>query len=148
MRIYPSDLEELSLEPRSEDFRVADIDSERGQGVVALRGAQPGDVLFRMNGVLQREMTLHSLQLAPGLHLDDPYFAGKVLHSCAPNSRLDVTTQLFVAVREIRPGDLLTMDYDETEDVLFRSFECLCGATSCRGEIAGRLAGQLVAEPA
>lgn len=148
MRIYPSHIEPLSMEPSSVDYCVSDIDDHRGQGVVALRGAQPGDVLFRMNGTLQREMTLHSLQIAPGLHLDDPYFAGKVLHSCEPNSRLDVTTQLFVAVREIRPGDLLTMDYDETEDVLFRSFECRCGAASCRGHVAGRLAGQLVAEPA
>jgi hypothetical protein len=27
------------------------------------------------------------------------------------------------------------MDYDETEDVLFRAFNCCCGSTQCRGTI-------------
>jgi uncharacterized protein len=142
MRIYPSHLKRVSLEPRAEDFRVLDVDSERGQGVMVLRRFRRGQRLFRMNGTLTTEMTLHSLQMAPGLHLDDPYFAGKVLHSCAPNSRLDAQTRLFIAERDIEEGDLLTMDYDETEDVLFRSFWCRCGADHCRGEIVGRLGVQ------
>jgi hypothetical protein len=127
------------LEPRAEDFQVSDVDSERGQGVIVLRRFRRGQRLFRMNGTLTTEMTLHSLQMAPGLHLDDPWFAGKVLHSCAPNSRLDVNTRLFYAERDIEPGDLLTMDYEQTEDVLFRSFWCRCGANDCRGEIVGRM---------
>ncbi|QDU87504.1 hypothetical protein Pla175_08660 [Pirellulimonas nuda] len=138
MRIYPNHLAQVANEPRGEDFRVVNVDGERGQGVLVLREYRSGDVLFRMNGTLSRKMTLHSLQMAPGLHLDDPYFAGKVLHCCEPNSWLDVNTRLFHAVRDIAPGDLLTMDYDETEDVLFRSFECRCGAEGCRGLVAGR----------
>lgn len=138
MRIYPSHLRRVSREPSSRDFRVAEVDADRGQGVVVLRRFRRGQTLFRMNGVLTQEMTLHSLQMAPGLHLDDPYFAGKVLHSCAPNARLDVETRLFIAERDIEPGELLTMDYDHTEDVLFRPFWCQCGAEGCRGEISGR----------
>jgi hypothetical protein len=92
-----------------------------------------------MNGTLSTEMTLHSLQMAPGLHLDDPYLAGKVLHSCEPNSWLDVETRIYFATRDIAAGELLTMDYDETEDILFRSFECCCGSTRCRGTIGGKL---------
>lgn len=140
MRIYPNHLAEVADEPQSEDFRVINVDGERGQGVLVLREYRSGDVLFRMNGTLSTRMTLHSLQMAPGLHLDDPYIAGKVLHSCDPNSRLDVRTRLFYAVRDIPPGELLTMDYDETEDILFRSFDCCCGAVNCRGVIGGRLA--------
>ncbi|MCA9231703.1 MAG: hypothetical protein KDA57_13710 [Planctomycetales bacterium] len=139
MRIYPSHLSRVAMEPQSEDFRVIDVDADRGQGVMVLRSFREGEVLFRMNGRLTKELTLHSLQLAPDLHLDDPYVAGKVLHSCAPNSRLDVSTREFIAERDIEYGELLTMDYECTEDVLYRPFWCRCGEAGCRGEIVGRL---------
>lgn len=138
-RIYPADLPLIPNEPSSEDFRVIDVDTQRGRGVLVLRTFREGDVLFRMNGTLTETMTQHSLQLDERWHLDDPDFAGRTLHSCDPNSRFDPQTHLFTALRDIFPGDLLTMDYDETEDVLFRPFDCACGAIQCRGHIAGRL---------
>lgn len=144
-RFYPDHLPVVPNEACWDDFRVIDVDGKRGQGVLVLREFSEGNVLFRMNGTLSSEMTLYSLQMGPGSHLDDPYFAGKVLHSCEPNSWLDVETRLFFATRDIRAGELLTMDYDETEDVLFRSFHCCCGSTKCRGVIAGRLARQTAA---
>lgn len=138
-RFYPDHLPVVPNEARWEDFRVLDVDGKRGQGVLVLRDFSQGSVLFRMNGTLTTEMTLHSLQMAPGLHLDDPYIAGKVLHSCEPNSWLDVETRIYFATRDIVAGELLTMDYEETEDVLFRPFNCCCGAPGCRGTISGRL---------
>ena len=138
-RFYPDHLEVVPNEPSWEDFCVLDVDDKRGQGVLVLRDFSQGSVLFRMNGTLKTEMTLHTLQMGPGLHLDDPYFAGKVLHSCEPNSWLDTETRLYIATRDITAGELLTMDYDETEDLLFRSFPCCCGSTRCRGTIGGRL---------
>lgn len=143
-RFYPDHLSVVPNEPGWEDFCVLDVDGKRGQGVLVLRDYSQGSVLFRMNGTLKTEMTLHSLQMGPGLHLDDPYFAGKVLHSCEPNSWLDTKTRLFIATRDIAAGELLTMDYDETEDILFRSFSCCCGSTRCRGMIGGRLVRQSV----
>jgi len=140
MRIYPSHLPVIADEPRAEDFRVVQVDAVRGLGVLVLRPYRAGEVLFRMNGVLTEVMTQYSLQMANGLHLDDPDFAGRVLHCCDPNSRLDPETRLFTALRDIDAGDLLTMDYDETEDVLFRAFDCRCGAENCRGYVAGRMA--------
>lgn len=138
MRIYPAYLPVIPDEPSPEAFRVIDVDEDRGQGIVVLREFRTNDVLFRMNGRESREMTLHSLQVGPDLHVDDPWFAGKTLHSCDPNARLDIETRLFVALRSILPGDLLTMDYDATEDILYRPFSCRCGATNCRGYVAGR----------
>jgi hypothetical protein len=141
-RFYPDHFSVVSNEARWEDFRVLDVDGKRGQGVLVLRDFSQGSVLFRMNGTLTTEMTLHSLQMAPGLHLDDPYFAGKVLHSCEPNSWLDVETRIYFATRDIVAGELLTMDYDETEDILFRAFDCCCGSTRCRGTVGGRMMKQ------
>jgi len=143
-RFYPDHLPVIPNEPCWEDFCVLDVDDKRGQGVLVLREFSQGSVLFRMNGTLKTEMTLHSLQMGPGLHLDDPYFAGKVLHSCEPNSWLDTETRLYIATRDIAAGELLTMDYDETEDILFRAFPCCCGSDRCRGTIGGRLARQPV----
>lgn len=145
MRIYPDFLPVVLDEPRREDFRVIDVDDQRGQGVEVLRAYRAGQVLFRMNGVLREHVTQYTLQVGPGEHLDDPYFAGKVLHSCEPNAQLDPATRLYTAVRDIQPGELLTMDYDQTEDYLFRAFECRCGALCCRGYVAGRLATPAVA---
>ena len=145
-RFYPDHLPVVPNEARWEDFRVLDVDGKRGQGVLVLRDYSQGSVLFRMNGTLKTEMTLHSLQMAPGLHLDDPYIAGKVLHSCEPNSWLDVETRIYFATRDIEAGELLTMDYDETEDVLFRAFRCCCGSTQCRGTIGGRLMKEAAAK--
>jgi len=139
-RIYPDHLPVVSDEPCWEDFCVLDVDAHRGQGVLVLRDFPKDSILFRMNGNLSTEMTLHSLQLGPNLHLDDPYCAGKVLHSCQPNSWLDTDTRLFHATRMIRRGELLTMDYDQTEDILYRAFFCCCGSPNCRGFIGGRLA--------
>jgi uncharacterized protein len=143
-RFYPDHFPVVPNEACWEDFRVLDVDGKRGQGVLVLRDFSQGSVLFRMNGTLTSAMTLHSLQMAPGLHLDDPYFAGKVLHSCEPNSWLDVETRIYFATRDIAAGELLTMDYDETEDILFRAFDCCCGSPSCRGRIGGRLAKKAI----
>ena len=103
MRLYPNFLPAIEDEPQPSDFAVEQIDDQRGEGVIALRTFAPGDVLFRMNGIPMTEITQHTLQLAPEVHLHDPWVAGKVLHSCAPNSRLDVETQYYVAVRPIAP---------------------------------------------
>ena len=58
-RFYPDHLPVVPNEPRWEDFCVLDVDDKRGQGVLVLRDFSQGSVLFRMNGTLKTEMTLH-----------------------------------------------------------------------------------------
>ena len=62
---------------------------------------------------------------------------GKVLHSCDPNMRCDMQTLTFTARKDIAPNTSLTMDYDTTEEVLFRPFDCCCRSPLCRGYICG-----------
>ena len=88
MRLYPDFLPVIPDEPQPGDFLVRRIDDQQGEGVIALRDFAAGETLFRMNGIPMTEVTQHTLQLAPGVHLHDPWLAGKVLHSCAPNSHL------------------------------------------------------------
>jgi len=56
-------------------------------------------------------------------------------HSCAPNCRLSLIRGhlLFFALRDIKPGEEILLDYEESyhED----SKSCRCGAENCRGRI-------------
>lgn len=44
---------------------------------------------------------------------------------------------VFVAMRDIRPGEKLTHDWATTEDDAYE-MTCTCGARSCRGTITGQ----------
>jgi len=65
--------------------------------------------------------------------------AGYVQHSCDPNCRVSETALLFICKLDIKAGDMIQMDYEETEDELFKAFECSCGSPVCRGSILGKL---------
>ena len=53
-------------------------------------------------------------------------------HSCAPNcfSRITHGRLLFFSLREIQPGEELTLDYRPSQHP---GLPCTCGAPSCRG---------------
>ena len=56
-------------------------------------------------------------------------------HSCEPNAfmRTVYGRVLFHALRDIRPGEEITIDYEQTLHP--DSKRCFCGARSCRGTI-------------
>lgn len=138
-RFYPDEIAPFPGEPSPEDFAVAYIGPDVGYGVVSRRAFEPGEEIFTFSGVVGSEITQFSLQLPDGRHIHDPWFMGKVLHHCDPNAVVDMERRVFVARYAIRPGDCVTMDYAQTEDYLFRVFECQCDAALCRGTVKGRL---------
>jgi SET domain-containing protein len=56
-------------------------------------------------------------------------------HSCRPNARLciDYGRVEFYALREIAPGEEVTVDYGETHHK--GTLACRCGAEGCRGAL-------------
>jgi SET domain-containing protein len=56
-------------------------------------------------------------------------------HSCEPNAYMRTLHDhvLFFALREIKPGDEITIDYEQTLHP--DSKRCWCGAGKCRGTI-------------
>lgn len=56
-------------------------------------------------------------------------------HSCEPNAYIKTIYGhvLFFALRDIRPGEEITVDYEDTLHP--DSKRCYCGAKSCRGTI-------------
>jgi uncharacterized protein len=136
-RFYPEFYPEFTCEPTRDRFRIIPTENT-GEGIISLASFRRDELLFKFAGVLLDEMTLFTLQLRPGMHLHDPFFMGKILHSCDPNMICDIEARTFTALRDIEPGEFLTMDYETTEDVLYRPFHCRCGSINCRGYIEGR----------
>lgn len=101
---------------------------------------QKGSTVAAANGQVLDHPTIHSVQVAPRQHIHDPNFAGLIAHCCEPNLFFDPSTRTFTALRTIYPGDILTQDYELTEDALVTPFDCACGSKNCRGRIVGRLA--------
>jgi uncharacterized protein len=124
--------------PAAELLEVCDTDSEYGLGVRTLASRRAGEVVHRFTGVVGPELRQHSLQVNPYLHISDTAYIGFLSHSCDPDCRLDMERFEVVALRDVPAGDLLTIDYAATEDVLFRQFACHCGAAACRHWITGR----------
>ena len=56
-------------------------------------------------------------------------------HSCEPNIRVSIVRGhiLYIAKRDIRPGEELTVDYNFEKHV--EKVPCACGAIRCRGTI-------------
>jgi SET domain-containing protein len=56
-------------------------------------------------------------------------------HSCEPNAYMKILYGhiLFIALRDIKPGEEITIDYEST--LHSDKKRCICGAPSCRGTI-------------
>ena len=137
-RYYSHICPPFAHEPTRDRVKVITTEDGKGEGLQALRSFHAGEIVFTFTGTVVSEQTLYTLQIEPGKYLSDPLVMGKVLHSCAPNMHCDMRTLTFTALRDIAPGDMRTMDYESTEDELFRPFLCGCGAANCRGWIRGR----------
>ena len=125
----------------AEALRVCHATERHGLGVRTLVGRRAGEVIHRFSGVIGPTILQHTLQVAPGRHIAGTRFIGYLSHSCEPNSRLDMEAFELRALRDVRADGLLTIDYAETEDVLYRQFACHCGAPGCRRWITGRAEG-------
>ena len=137
LRFYPDSIQSYLYEPTRDKFDILPTADGRGEAVVSLTHFEPGKTLFVFTGAVVPEITLFTLQLAENAHVHDPFFMGKVLHACSPNARVVMSERRFIAVDYIAPGDCITMDYNSTEDRLFRGFECRCGSPVCQGMIRG-----------
>ena len=58
-------------------------------------------------------------------------------HSCHPNAGFNSPISL-VAMRAVAVGEELCFDYAMSEDNHFDEFPCVCGASTCRGQVTGK----------
>ena len=134
---------------------------EKGWGVRAKTGIQTGEFVMEYVGevVSEKEFKLrmlteyvddthhYCLHLDGGAVIDGHRMGGEcrfVNHSCRPNCEMQKWTvnglyrMALFTLRDIKPGEELTYDYNFS---LFNPHEgqiCRCGARDCRGVIGGR----------
>lgn len=143
IRLYPDWVPIMENEPTRNNFEKVNR-LEFGYCIVCKTHFRPGDVVARIyGGIIRRKAELHTVQKSEGVHIYDEWFTGLVLHSCDPNTYFDQEEETFVAVKEINPADILTCDYQATEDFLARPFECKCGEANCRGRMENKLDRQV-----
>lgn len=138
MRFYPNEVPSFPFEPTTDRFEVQTVPGEQGEGIVSLASFEPGETVAAFTGFVVPKISIFTLQLGPGRHIHDPYFMGKILHHCAPNMTVDLENLSFTACTPIRPGDVISIDYEVTEERLFAPFVCSCGAPNCRRIIKGK----------
>ncbi|GAB4520724.1 MAG: hypothetical protein OHK0046_31340 [Anaerolineae bacterium] len=136
-RFYPEFFPAFEYEPTTDNFAIQRVSDGVGEGVVALVDFEPGSIVFRFTGIFSADITQFTLRVTDELHLHDPIFMGKILHSCDANCDVNMQTRTFTAKRHIKAGEFVTMDYAQTEAHLYRNFECCCGASNCRGFVTG-----------
>lgn len=136
--IYPYAGLPLRLKfPSSEDFEIVCNKGGSDKEVAALREFPRISRMCRISGHLLPYRSRHTRQLAPGIHLHDPHFCGLLGHSCDPNVFIDMSELWIWALKDIKKGDRLNMDFAATEARLQRQFACRCGCYNCRGWIVG-----------
>lgn len=140
-RFYPDSIPPFYGEPTKQDFSIDEVSNRVGVGVKAKRNFRRGDALFSFRGDIVSELTQYSLRIFDGVYLDDPHFMGRVLHRCEPNAHADMTTKTFYALRDISAGEWVTMDYRQTESVLYKDFVCNCGPLKCAAASQGLIQG-------
>ncbi|MEX0962830.1 MAG: SET domain-containing protein-lysine N-methyltransferase [Pseudohongiellaceae bacterium] len=137
--LYPKTYGENPLFPQACDFQVITKDNSTGYGVLALRDFKAGDLVAAITGEVVPEILQHTLQIDQDSHLLDLHFTGYLLHSCSPNISVDMQNMTVTALKDIPANTFLTMDYAQTEAVLYKQFPCSCGSDDCRGWITGSL---------
>lgn len=117
-------------------------------GMFAKEHISKDEIVYIKGGhILTRDELFSSTVINSYLPISDEYYMGATTceeeesiklynnHSCDPNCGLhgEIT---FVAIRDISPGEELTVDYAfiDNEDY---SFECNCGSPLCRHIVTG-----------
>jgi len=122
-----------------------------GKGLFAIAPIAKDEIVCVKGGYIFNRQTLNAVapSLGPAeIQIGDDLFIGPLRqedrdgsmifsnHSCDPN--IGVQGQIiYVALRDIRPGEELTHDWATTDDDDYE-MTCRCGAANCRGVITGQ----------
>ena len=108
--------------------------------IVAVKG---GSILTKQEwAVLERELGSAEIQLSEDLFIAPTrpeHREGNMVytnHSCDPNIAIQGQI-VFVAMRDIAPGEELTHDWATTDDLDY-TMTCTCGSPNCRRTITGK----------
>ena len=115
--------------------------------IFAMTPIKKGELIAVFGGVVYEwETFIHLPEIERSLciQVEDRHFLvprpiGKgdyVNHSCNPNAGLSGQIGL-VAMRDIKIGEEVCFDYAMCDTMPYDEFNCLCGASTCRGKVGG-----------
>ena len=147
--------EGIARHQRKQPLYVMKGNAIAGYGIYAARQIYKGEVVFKGEGRAQRIITKpyvdqhwtdaekqvfahYAYPISGQVYIlwdDDPTQWAPQNHSCDPNTAyvgLDL-----IATKEIAIGEEITADYAALLNDSAETFHCKCGATNCRGVVAG-----------
>jgi uncharacterized protein len=140
-----SNLSYISLKAAVRDSTI------QGRGLFVVKPIAKDEIVCIKGGHIYDRDTLRRVTTSLGpaeIQIAEEFFIGPLEeseregsmifsnHSCEPN--IGVQGQIvFVALRDIKPGEELTHDWATTDDDDYE-IECNCGAQSCRKKITGQ----------
>jgi hypothetical protein len=139
---------DLTYRSPSTEVRPSPI---QGKGLFATRPIAKGEIVAAKGGHVLTTQAWTALEsdLGPAdIQVSDDLFiapvtqterAGSMLytnHSCDPNLAIQGQIVL-VAMRDIAPGEELTIDWATTDDGDYE-MQCRCGSAHCRGTVTGK----------
>lgn len=111
---------------------------ERGARLVTTAPLAAGQEIASFAGAAPRPRpTRRSIQVGLDAHVDDLGALANLNHSCRPNALVDAERRTIVALRDLAPGEELTLFYPSTEWAMVEPFDCLCAAPECIGRVRG-----------
>ena len=147
--------EGMARHKRNKKPYVMKGNSIAGFGICATRPIKKGDIIFSGEEKAQRIVTKRHVEknwndeqklnfrryaypVSEEIFVlwdEDPAEWAPQNHSCDANTGLNGLN--VVALRNIKKGEELTLDYSEFLDENMESFDCRCGAVGCRGIVTG-----------
>lgn len=126
-----------AMETRSAKLEVLLTDGRKGLSAVA--SIARDEILIDLNGEeVSSSPTRRSLQIGEGKHaFGREETVGYLDHSCDPNAFLDLSCLCVRALKDIRAGEEVTINYAATEYEMHDSFPCDCGSPACLRIIRG-----------
>jgi SET domain len=114
-------------------LRIARSDIN-GFGLFANRSFAMSDAVCQLQGSLKRRPSKslpNWIGIGPGLWIDPDLPLQHINHSCAANVAFGRNRRLY-ALRDIAPGEEITLDYSTTEADPKWSMACSCQSVNCR----------------
>ena len=104
----------------------------QGKGVFAERSLYTGEQIAYFEGYEVDHETAYSLTFG-SKRIEPTGILKHLNHSCSPNAWFQ--ERRLTALREIGPGEEITIDYIATESTISHHFHCDCMSKNCRGRI-------------
>jgi hypothetical protein len=120
--------------------KIKTCETQKGKSLFAVEKILKDEVIFEFEKSFSTKRTTTSMQIDEKLHQEskDPKNVENFInHSCSPNGYINFEDLTYKALRDIKPGEELTVNYLTHELELANPFKCLCGSKNCYGNIRG-----------